>query len=1075
MTLIDEYLEESIKYSTKYGNNTIVLMQVGHFYEAYAVDNDIEKINADNLERLANIMNIQVTRKNKSIVENSRGNPIMIGVNIYSIDKYIQILLNAFFTIVVIDQVGQPPFVKREVSNIYSPGTNIQYDIGDTNNLVCIYLEEIEVKKNFLTNLCCGITSIDLATGKNTVYETFSKKDDFNFALDELFKFIQIYDPKELLIICKNVNLLESELTSYLHLTDRIVHFRKDIDCDAQFFQINYQNQFLSRVFKNTGILSPIEYVGLESLPFATTSYIFLLQFAYEHSEKIIYELDIPIIWQLEKHLSLTNNTINQLNLVANTSINCKTKFNSLFAVINNTSTTIGKRCLRDRLLNPIVNRNELENRYSTIEEFMTPIDGKELYKLVEQNLNKVVDLERAHRRISLGIFQPTDIFGVYNSYKNIEIIQTDLIDVNLDKLNKISFNNDEHQQLCGLISSLETVFNLDECVKYHQDKITGNIFNIGIVPQIDDICNSIDNLLTKLKELNICLSRFIGSKNRETMIKLEHNDRDGYYFTTTNKRAVMMKNALKEQKTLVLSGLNISVKNDIEFKNTTKSSTKIISPLIKEISNKIIVTTEKLKAISKTIFLGKLNEYMQKYGRIMSLICKFVANIDLTKSACKTAQKWGYVRPKILDHKQSFIVAKNIRHPIIERLGNNDEYISNDLALGLDMSVDDFNSFFEGTLDNKELFNDSRGMLLFGTNASGKSSLMKAVGINIILAQSGHYVAASDFAFLPFTNLFTRINNNDNIFKGESSFAVEMSELRSILKRADKNSLVLGDELCAGTESISALSIFSSSVIKLEERGSSFIFATHLHELCNIKKITHLNCVKMFHLKVIFDMDNDTLVYDRKLEPGNGPAVYGLEVCSAMKMDQDFLLLAEEIRKDLLGIKQSVLDTKQSKYNSHVYVHLCEICNREADDVHHIKFQCTADSNKLINGSVNKDIKSNLVPLCKSCHNDVHNDKIKIYGFKQTSDGVKLDYINFGDQSIDNQKEFIKSSLGNIEKNKNTPRKRKYNDTQIEIIKLVFEQQKTSRKLMCNYLEASHNIQISVGTLNKIVNDTYL
>ena len=105
MTLIDEYLDDTIKYSAKYGENTAVLMQVGHFYEAYAVDNNNERVNADNLYQMSNVMNIQMTRKNKSIVENSRGNPLMIGVNIFSIDKFIQILLNNYYTIVIINSI----------------------------------------------------------------------------------------------------------------------------------------------------------------------------------------------------------------------------------------------------------------------------------------------------------------------------------------------------------------------------------------------------------------------------------------------------------------------------------------------------------------------------------------------------------------------------------------------------------------------------------------------------------------------------------------------------------------------------------------------------------------------------------------------------------------------------------------------------------------------------------------------------------------------------------------------------------------------------------------------------------
>ena len=131
MTLIDDYLSEQINYEKKYGNNTIVLMQVGHFYEAYGVSNDEEKTNSANMTKLSDIMNIQMTRKNKNITGNNRHNPLMIGVNIYSIDKYIQILLNANYTIVLISQTSEAPYVKREVTNIYSPGTNIEYSIAD--------------------------------------------------------------------------------------------------------------------------------------------------------------------------------------------------------------------------------------------------------------------------------------------------------------------------------------------------------------------------------------------------------------------------------------------------------------------------------------------------------------------------------------------------------------------------------------------------------------------------------------------------------------------------------------------------------------------------------------------------------------------------------------------------------------------------------------------------------------------------------------------------------------------------------------------------------------------------------
>ena len=135
----------------------------------------------------------------------------------------------------------------------------------------------------------------------------------------------------------------------------------------------------------------------------------------------------------------------------------------------------------------------------------------------------------------------------------------------------------------------------------------------------------------------------------------------------------------------------------------------------------------------------------------------------------------------------------------------------------------------------------------LIGANGSGKSTFMKAVGLNIILAQTGLFVAASLFEYKPYTQIFTRILNNDNIFRSQSSFAVEIQELKSILNRSDKNSLILGDELCSGTETKSALCIISSGLNTLCKRKSTFIFTSHLHELTTMKEINDLENLNGF------------------------------------------------------------------------------------------------------------------------------------------------------------------------------------------------------------------------------------
>ena len=143
-------------------------------------------------------------------------------------------------------------------------------------------------------------------------------------------------------------------------MNNRIVHYKDANDLDKQYFSLSYQKQFFEKIFNNHGLLSVIEYLDLEHKTFGLLSYVFLLDFAYEHNANIIQKINKPNIWNSETHLCLANNTINQLNLVDHHLQNVSTKYSSLFAVINNTSTNIGKRLLRDTLLNPIINCNEI-------------------------------------------------------------------------------------------------------------------------------------------------------------------------------------------------------------------------------------------------------------------------------------------------------------------------------------------------------------------------------------------------------------------------------------------------------------------------------------------------------------------------------------------------------------------------------------------------------------------------------------------------------------------------------------------------------------------------------------------
>ena len=380
------------------------------------------------------------------------------------------------------------------------------------------------------------------------------------------------------------------------------------------------------------------------------------------------------------------------------------------------------------------------------------------------------------------------------------------------------------------------------------------------------------------------------------------------------------------------------------------------------------------------------------------SKISHFISEIDLLQSNVLNAVENGYTRPRIcIDDaiENSFIKANAIRHPIIEYISKNTQYVPNDIILGYP-NVTDINS-------------KQDGILLFGVNAVGKSSLMKSVGVNIIMAQSGMFVACSIMEYKPFKYLFTRILGNDNLYAGLSSFEVEMKEFKTILKYANSDSILLCDELFRGTQVNDAEALVASGLEILSKRKVKFVSATHLHSLTKMTCIQNLDNVKSYHLLVENDPDNPRkLIYNRKLKSGSGPSSYGILVADTMNIDSEFITRAKEIRMqtDNYNVKMG------SKYNKEKIISKCEVCNiNNAIDVHHINQQCTANNADLIENNIsgifNKNKLWNLVGLCKSCHISVHNSppQLNIIGYQKTSSGIELQYkwINTNNLQINN------------------------------------------------------------------------
>ena len=1032
MTMIDDYLSLQDQYEKKYGEKTIVLYECGQFFEIYGVVNDQEK--SGRIYEKSDLTNLSVSKKGSKYAPISRKNPLMAGFPNHSYEKWKNILLKHNYTIIKIEQDSHgTKNPKRAVTEIISPGLNVESH-SFNNYLLSIYLEESTYKNKPI--LLSGVSTIDITTGENIIYEIKSKPDDYNYVLDELFRFIRTYNPAEIIINTENLSLTENYVIKYLEIEGFNLHYN-NYKQSKYLLENKYRKKLLDKLFPNHGLLCAEEYLDINHLPFGTSSYIFLLQFSYDHNETVIHKLTKPKIWQSNDYLILSYDSISQLNVLPDKNLKTSSKYDSLWSLLDKTSTTLGRRFLRESLLNPILDPIELNKRYRLIELLLSKHNGCHIYSYIENYLQKIFDIERLHRRMTIGLLEPKAFTNLDISYQFIiQLIDFITNSITNEDLLSILPQNNTILQFKEFINDYTSKLNMEIVSRFTQNNIKTSIFRDGLYPKIDQIQIKIQQLKLFFTNLRKYFSEITGLDFKS--IELKETDKEGHFISLTKNRGQLLKDKLKDIKTI-----NIKIDNDntitinvseLNFRNLSTTS-KITCPEIKKYSEKLNFQYSKLSKKCLIQFKELLSEYDKKYSKILNNVVHFISYIDFVKSNSKCTIQYNYHRPYIKKSElnNSYIKADNLRHPIIEKINDSIEYIPNDVTIGT---------------DNKN------GMLLFGVNAVGKSSYMKAMGLSIIMAQSGMYVPAENYHYHPYKNLFTRISGNDNIFKGQSTFAVEMSELRSILKRADNNSLILGDELCSGTETTSGLAIVASGVISLNKIGSSFIFATHLHQLSNMNRILELKNVNYYHMETIFDQSTGSLIYNRKIKNGSGNAIYGLEVAKAMDLDPEFIQMANTIRQEIMGIKKNIVNRKTSQYNASIIIDSCQICQKDTEEVHHIKAQEIANENNMIEHH-HKNVKHNLIQLCHQCHQDVHHGNLVIKGYIQTSNGKKVDYYR--------------------EEKKKKIRKKKFNKEQVEIILSYKEITNSTKSQAIRLLELNNQLKVSNNIVNQIWNNSYL
>nr|YP_009417044.1 MutS-like protein [Eugorgia mutabilis]AST14034.1 MutS-like protein [Eugorgia mutabilis] len=959
----------------KYGVSTIQLIQIGKFYELWHEPDSPSGQQAYSqaellvepsmrsgplevtppIEQIASLLDMRIISPGKRSL-------LQMGFPTYSLTTHLSTLLDKGWTVVVIDELvtGKSGPKQRAVSQVYSPSCNLEY-CTELPYVLSIYFSQDDL---------LGITLFSAMNGHSIMFPvSWTDRDKVGrLLISYCIREVVIWVDSEILIN-KIYNLLigwglfppepnakievmgEALTNLPCYLSYRYENNNKEwlllhiyIGINAEWFNKNYQEYTLSKIFQSTWTEN-VNQVNLSSL-------LGVLQFIKDRNPNLIKNLQLPECYNSvisPLNLILCNRAEYQLDLVPK-----REKLGGLLNLVNFCSTAMGKRLLKFRLLNPITDYYELNLRYEEIATFKQLIDKK---TFDNSDLKHIKDLSSLHRQWAIcassdTTLPPKKLSQIYHSYLFASQLISKLIS---NKGINIQLSPSVGPQLKSLIKEIGRVFQVDSLTGDFKDVLqpTGNLTNLLAQQQI------LRGQLTEWAEQtsNIVFQDTIS-------IKAEWFNKEGYAFSILSKKLTKLEHYLT----------NASISdNSIIVLGKRGNNLIITSPTTYKVSIKLNLLEEQINTYVKQTYNRELKRLYFNYSELFSPLENMISRLDVALSGAIAAVKFNYTKPCLVLTKsqqtKGLIEAINLRHPLVEQLNTQEECVAHNISLG------------------------DRGMLLFSVNGAGKSTLLRAIGVNVILAQAGMYVAADSFRLRPYHYLITRILGGDDLHKGQGTFEVEMRDLSTILKLANYNSLILGDEICHGTEVSSGTAILAATIERLTAAQTSFILSTHLHKVFSLVD----SLVRCYHLSVI-QQEGLGLIYERKLKPGPGPSQYGIEIMGHIINNKKFYNSALKYRKLInweppsRSESSSLTVFRPSKYNAQVFIDSCEICGAPAEAIHHIQ------PKKLRNIKLNR--RSNLVPVCSSCHLDIHKNKISILGWKRTPGHKKLYWVYINESS---------------------------------------------------------------------------
>ncbi|VEE09779.1 DNA mismatch repair protein mutS [Chryseobacterium gleum] len=773
--------------------DALLLFRVGDFYETFGQD----------AVKTSQILGIVLTKRN-----NGEGSVELAGFPHHSIDSYLPKLVRAGMRVAICDQLEDPKMVKgivkRGVTELVTPGVTFNDQVLNSK------------KNNFLLSLHkekekYGIALVDISTGEFLVSEG---------NLEKLLHIVNTFDPSE--IIFQRSTQIPEQIKN-----------KNAFKLEDWAFQYNFAYEKLTNHFKTNSLKG----FGVENLPLAITAAGAIFAYLVEdtHHNLLSHITKLQIIPQ-EDYLMMDNFTLRNLEIVYPSNPQGK----SLLDIIDKTSTPMGGRLLRRRIILPLKSVDEIMRRLSLI-DFLNENDHLK-YEIC-QLLKSISDLDRLMGKLAAEKISPKELGYLRQSLINIHKIKS-LLHSHAD-----------------VLAWLEPLFDLEELIKFLQNHLNeelpvsiakGNIIKEGVSEELDRLRNLQSKGRGFLDEM--CQREI--ERTGITSLKIDFNNVFGYY--------IEVRNTHKDK-----------VPDDWVRKQTLVNAERYITEELKEYENQILGAEEKIGVLETSLYRNVCGETMVYIDQIQGN-SNIIAQLDVAAGLSELAVSESYTKPVLNDGYA--IDLKEARHPIIENaLPLGEKYIPNDIFLDKD---------------------SQQIIMVTGPNMAGKSAILRQTAIVCLLAQIGSFVPAKYAEIGMLDKIFTRVGATDNISAGESTFMVEMNEAANILNNISERSLILLDEIGRGTSTYDGVSIAWAIAEYLHQHPTQAktLFATHYHELNEMT--VNFERVKNFHVSIQENKGN--IIFLRKLVSGGSEHSFGIHVAKLAGMPAKVVNRANEILKTL-------------------------------------------------------------------------------------------------------------------------------------------------------------------------------